>query len=248
MTEDEKEIEQQAVRWIRKASSKRIVIEKFASLDAYRPSEFPVLIFTAGSPGAGKTEFIKGLDGYVEQIAKAKPVIIDPDAVRALLPGYTGANSFLFQRAVSIAVDDLFRHVLKHRQNALIDGTLSDYDRALKNISAAVAAYGMTIICYIFQHPAIAWHFTQLREAVEGRNIRRQDFITKFLGAKETADKIKSLFKGKVILNVVLKDYRDAGENKAVAKVFADTASVEGCVPFTYTRESVKRILKDEAI
>jgi hypothetical protein len=33
--------------------------------------------------------------------------------------------------------------------------------------------------------------FTQLREAVEGRNIQKPDFIEKFLGAKETVD-IKS--------------------------------------------------------
>jgi len=52
--------------------------------------------------------------------------VIDPDAIRDLLPGYSGANSYLFQRAVSIAVDDLFRHILKHQQSAFVDGTLSD--------------------------------------------------------------------------------------------------------------------------
>ncbi|MCA9343777.1 hypothetical protein KC947_02385 [Candidatus Saccharibacteria bacterium] len=45
------------------------------------------------------------------------------------MPGYTGSNSYLFQRAISIAVDDLFRHVLKQRQSAFIDGTLADFDR-----------------------------------------------------------------------------------------------------------------------
>lgn len=107
MTDEEKQIEQEAVRWIRRPANKRLILERFASLDIHKPSPAPMLIFTAGSPGAGKTEFIKWFRESIESILKAKPVVIDPDVVRDFLPGYTGANSYLFQRAVSIAVDDL---------------------------------------------------------------------------------------------------------------------------------------------
>lgn len=244
VTEKEKQIEQEAVRWIRRPANKRLIIKKFASPDIYKSSLTPMLIFTAGSPGAGKTEFIKGFRKSIESVILTKVVIIDPDAVRDFLPGYTGANSYLFQRAVSIAVDDLFRHVLKNKQSAFIDGTLSDYKRAHQNTQTAIEHYGDVMICYVFQHPTIAWRFTELREAVEGRNIKKSDFIEKFLGAKDTADKIKSQFGDKVKLHVILKDYKDTEENKAVTQVFADAKHIEDCLPFDYTKESIERILK----
>lgn len=100
------------------------------------------------------------------------------------------------------------------------------------------------MICYVFQHPAIAWRFTELREVVEGRNIKKTDFIEKFLGAKETVDKIKTHSGNKVKLNVILKDYKDTKENKAVAKIFEDVASIEDCIMFDYTKTSIKRILR----
>jgi len=240
----EQEIEQEAVRWIRRTANKRLIIERFASPETFKPNDHPTLIFTAGSPGAGKTEFIKGFHESIEQLQQAKVVIIDPDAVRAFLPGYTGSNSYIFQRPVSIAVDDLFRHVLRNKQSAFIDGTLSDYNRAFQNVNAAIEQYGSAMVCYVFQHPAIAWHFTELREAVEGRNIQKKDFIEKFLGAKGTVDQIKAHFGDKVTLNVILKDYKDTQENKAVAKVFNDASSIEECFSFDYTKESIERILQ----
>lgn len=248
MTEEEKQIEQEAVRWVRRNANKQLVLKKFASPDVFKPVDVPLLIFTAGSPGAGKTEFIKGFSQSIEQIEKAKPVVVDPDMVRELLPGYTGSNSFLFQRAVSIAVDDLLRYVIKNKQIAFVDGTLSDYPRARQNIQTAVDRYGSVIVCYVFQHPTIAWHFTRLREAVEGRNIQKEDFVNKFIGAKETVDKLKAKFSNKVTLHVILKDYKDTKENKAVAKVFNNVGSVEECFSFTYTKKSIERILENEAV
>lgn len=171
------------------------------------------------------------------------PVVIGPDAVRDFLPGYTGANSYLFQRAVSIAVDDLFRHILKNRQSAFIDGTLSDYNRAQKNIEIAIEQYGTAMICYVFQHPAVAWHFTQLREVVEGRNIQKTDFIEEILGAKETTNRIKTQFGDKVQLNVILKDYKDTKENKAVARAFNDVARIEDCIPFDCTKAKIESVI-----
>ena len=243
MTDAEKQIEQEAVRWVRRPANKRQILDKFASTDKHATSEHPLIIFTAGSPGAGKTEFIKGFRESIGQVLKVQPVVIDPDAIRELLPGYTGSNSYLFQRAISIVVDDLFRHVIKSKQSAFVDGTFSDYGHASQNIKKVVEQYGVAMVCFVFQHPAIAWHFTQLREAVEGRNIQKKDFIEKFLGAKETANKIKAEFGDQVTLNVILKDYKDTKENKAVAKVFNNVSSVEECFDFDYTKNDIERIL-----
>ena len=243
MNEAEQKIEQEAVRWIRRHTNKGLIFDKFASLNKYSTSARPLVIFAAGSPGAGKTEFIKDFRKSIDKIQGTKSVCIDPDAIREFLPGYAGSNSYLFQRAVSIAVDDLFRLVLKNRQSTFMDGTLSDYNRAYQNISRVLDQYSTVMILYVFQHPKIAWHFTQLREVVEGRNIQKKDFIDKFIGAKETVDKLKSHFGDRVNLNVILKDYKDTKENKAVEKVFHNVSSVEDCLTFDYTNDSIKRIL-----
>ena len=116
MNQAELRIEQEAVRWVRRTSNKRFLLNHFASTKVYRSSEYPLVILMAGSPGAGKTEFIKSFQISIAKLQKVKPVVIDPDAVREFLPGYTGANSYLFQRAISIAVDDLFRWALKNKQ------------------------------------------------------------------------------------------------------------------------------------
>jgi len=52
-------IEQEAVHWIRRAANKRQVIERFASLEANKPNRYPMIIFTAGSPGAVKLGLLR---------------------------------------------------------------------------------------------------------------------------------------------------------------------------------------------
>jgi len=238
------DIEKNAVQWIRRPANKRLIIDKFASLSDNPPPKHPVVAFMAGSPGAGKSEFVKDFRKSLELVVGSASVVIDPDAVREMLPGYTGNNSYLFQRAISIAFDDLFHSVLKNNQAAIIDSTLSDYKRAQQNIKLVLNKYSAVFISYIFQHPAIAWRFTQLREVVEGRNIRKSDFIDRFIGSKETVDKLKQELGDRVLLNLVLKDYKDTQYNKAVAKVFTNVNSVEECINFPYTKESLERLLK----
>jgi hypothetical protein len=198
----------------------------------------------AGSPGAGQSEFVKQYKKSVEIVVGSPPVIIDPDAIREDLPGYTGANSYIFQRPKSIVVDDLFHSVLNNNQSAIIDSTFSEFTRAKHNIDKVLIKYPVVSISYIFQHPLIAWHFTQIREAVEGRNIRKIDFINKFLGARETVNRVKKAYGKKVQLNLVLKDYKDTQSNKAVEKVFNSVSNVKECIDFPYTKESLERLLK----
>jgi UDP-N-acetylglucosamine kinase len=157
------EIEKNAVRWIRRPANKRLIVDKFASLSDYPPPRYPVIIFMAGSLGAGKSEFVKDFKKSLETVMGSALVVIDPDAVREILPGYTGNNSYIFQRPISIAFDDLFHSVLKNNQAAIVDSTLSDYNRAKQNIEMVLNKHSAVFISYIFQHPVIAWHFTQLR-------------------------------------------------------------------------------------
>ena len=247
MDNDEEQISREATRWVRRNANKKALVEKFADLSVYKSDESPSAYFTAGSPGAGKTEFLKSFKPEIEKIQRNKVVVIDPDEIRTLLPGYNGKNSFLFQNAVSIAVFDLFKHCIKNRQNVFVDGTFSNYKQASDNVKYAVENYGTVNICYIFQHPSIAWHFTQLREVVEGRNIRREDFVAKFIDAMETAEQVKKDFGDCVKLRIIQKDYKDSADNKAIEAVFSDVSGIDNLIAFNYNREEIESAL-DEPI
>ena len=52
--------------------NKKLLFEKFACDKIYKPRENPILLFMAGSPGAGKTEYSKALI----EIAKKSFIIL----------------------------------------------------------------------------------------------------------------------------------------------------------------------------
>lgn len=76
------EVEHNAVLWIRRSANKRTLINKFSSLDDHPSPKYPVIAFMAGSPGAGKSEFVKNFKKSLKEVVGSPPVIIDPDAVR----------------------------------------------------------------------------------------------------------------------------------------------------------------------
>lgn len=122
----------------------------------------------AGSPGAGKTEASIELLAIVETNG-SEILRIDPDELRHKFPNYTGDNSWLFQKGVSVLVERVHDLALKQKQSFLLDGTLSNYDKAQENISRSLKRHRAVQILYVYQDPMLAWEFVQSREAVEGR-------------------------------------------------------------------------------
>lgn len=100
MTPAETEISEQALRFAR--SNKKPIAKRFTDKSVYPPEESPVSVFMAGSPGAGKTEASIAL---VNLFADTPILRIDPDELRNEFEAYQGANSWLFQRGVSILVE-----------------------------------------------------------------------------------------------------------------------------------------------
>ena len=69
----------------------------------------PISIFMAGSPGAGKTEFSRRLiEGF-----QSKPIVIDADDIRKIIPGYLGGNSHVYQAAATKGVHILYDYALE---------------------------------------------------------------------------------------------------------------------------------------
>ena len=87
------------------------------------------LIFTAGSPGAGKSEL-------AEELTKQLKIdTVEADNIRKHCPHYNGHNSHLFQRASSKAVDILVSYAFKNDLSFILDGNFAHYPIQKQNIA-----------------------------------------------------------------------------------------------------------------
>lgn len=227
-------ISEKAIQHIKNHRDK--LIERFAG-DVY-PSlssdETPATIFMAGSPGAGKTEFSKGL---VSEF-KDQPVRIDADDIRAFIPDYTEKNSDLIQGAASVGVEKLFDYILAKRKNAIIDGTFVKKIKSMNNIERALRKGRKVEIYYLFQDPRLAWKFTQAREAIEGRYVPRDVFIDAFLLARQNVNEAKQTFREKINLNVVMKNFDAKNHN-----IYLNVNSVDDVFKTKYDKVQLEKLL-----
>ncbi len=201
LSDDESKLEQEALAFAR--ANKKLIARRLTDLTVYSPDADPVSVFMAGSPGAGKTE------ASIELIANfpdSRIIRIDPDELRCEFPGYTGVNAWLFQKAVSVLVDRIHDLVLHQRQSFLLDGTLSHYDVAKKNIDRSLKCRRTVQLLYVYQEPILAWAFVQDREAAEGRRIRPEHFIQQYFAAREVVNRLKVEFGKAIRVDLLMKN------------------------------------------
>jgi len=178
---------------------------ELANVDLYPSDPNPVSVFMADSPGAGKTEASKALLNDIEGHV-SKTVRIDPDDLRDLFDDYSGDNSFLFQPAISILVDKTHDLILKNEQNFLLDGTLSNYDIAKRNIERSLKRGRFVQILYVYQEPGMAWEFVKIRELIDGRRILPEHFIEQYFAARNVVNQLKVDFGKDIVVTVLLKN------------------------------------------
>ena len=182
---------------------KRQIVEKY--LSGVPRAENPGSIFMAGSPGAGKTEVSKQL---LENLSFAgqKFVRIDADELRAECPGYNGANSHLFQKAVTFLVHEIHSAALKAGVSFVLDGTFSNFDTQQQNIERSLKRGRTVAVVYVYQTSEVAWRFIQTREKTEGRSVPKAEFLRKSQESVNVVNEIKAHFGAKIHLNLVIKD------------------------------------------
>jgi UDP-N-acetylglucosamine kinase len=232
-------ISEDAINYIKK--NQKALIEKYASLSVYSPSDNPWAFFMAGCPGAGKTEISKSIIFLNKEIdVNTKIVRIDADEIREfLVPFYKGCNSDEVQRAASLGVQKIFDSVKKHHQNFILDGTFAHYEVSRQNILRCVDS-GMRVgIFYVYQDPLIAWEFTKIREKKEGRSVPKTAFIEAYFNAKENVNKIKAEFGKKVTVELIIKDYKNG-----VEKVVFSIDKIDSFIKNEYNAESLEKLLK----
>lgn len=235
MSPEEERIEQAAIEYAKKHRTE--IARRLTDPAIYLPEANPVSVFMAGSPGAGKTEAsieliqLEGGDG-------TKTLRIDPDELREQLPGYTGKNAWLFQKAVIPIVERIHDLALKQAQSFVLDGTLSSYPVAEKNIGRSLKRGRTVQILYVYQEPRQAWKFVQAREAAEGRRIEPEAFVRQYSDAREVVNRLKRKF-GKTIQVDLLMKNNDGSHQFYRAGV----DQIDNHIPEKYSVADVKRIV-----
>jgi predicted ABC-type ATPase len=231
MTDDERSRE--AVTYV-KANNKEL-IEKFVG--NVKPTQKPVSIFMAGSPGAGKTEFSRRL---IEEIlgARDKIVRIDPDEIRIWLPQYEDGKAHLFQEAVSTAVNKIHDFVKSKSISFLLDGTFSNIDVAIRNVQQSLDKKRSVKIQYVIQPAQVAWHFTQQREIAEGRNITKEDFVDHFINARDTVASVKKEFGANVQIDVIERDV-----DRNVYEMKLNVSNLDAYLPRKYSKQELESLI-----
>lgn len=232
MTDEEAKFSESAKKYLREHVLE--LIERFAADKNFMSDERPVSVFMAGSPGAGKTEASKRL---IERF-KNKPVRIDADEIREWLPGYTGANAFVFGEAAALGVNKLYDYALERGFDMILDGTFA-YRKYMENIERSLDNGRKIEIFYLYQDPVIAWDYTKKREAIEHRMVSKDFFIRTFFAARENVMYAKDKYKDKIELNLIISDF-----TKEIRRIELNIDTIDSYLKESYTVDKLEKILK----
>lgn len=233
LTEQETKVEADAVAYAK--ANKKAIAKRLTDPEVFLPEDDPVSVFMAGSPGAGKTEasieLLASIDG--------SPVIrIDPDELREQFPEYTGTNAFLFQKAVSILVEKIHDLALEQGQSFLLDGTLSNFEKARDNIARSLKRNRLVQILYVYQEPMQAWAFVLARENAEGRRIRPEHFLEQYFSARDVVNRLKLEFGKQVRVDLLMKN------NDNTQRFYkAGVDQIDNHIPEKFDRRDIARLL-----
>jgi len=189
----------------------------------------------SGSPGAGKTEVSKS---FVEQLG-GNVLRLDPDELRSRFERYNGSNSFLFQRPVIFLIERTLDLLFKNSQSFILDGTLSHYGVANKNIERSLRKNRQVLIIFVYQDPKLAWEFVLAREKVEGRRILPETFVEQFFGAQDVVNRIKAQYKDNVVIDLLVKN-----NDCSIQRYHANVQVIGHHLKKKKTREEVLALIK----
>ncbi len=180
---------------------KKRIAREFLRETNFVSKDNPTGIFTAGLPGAGKTEFtVELLKGITD-----RPLRIDMDEIAALMDGYKPEIADRFRGGAGVILGKIYDETIKSKIDFVFDGTFSQA-RAIENLERALH-HGYTVkIYYIYQIPEVAWQFTKDREVVEHRAIDKPGFIKTYLNLESNLRILCSKHKD-VTISLIVKDH-----------------------------------------
>lgn len=216
--------------WARQ--NKKVVAREFIRRSELTPSEEPSAIFTAGLPGAGKTEFTLGLlPEILDNVLR-----IDMDDIAKTIEGYKPEIASRFRAGASIILSKIFDLTLKGKIDFILDGTFSR-EVSLENIDRALKAGYKIKVYLIVQEPQVAWQFTKSRELVEKRCIDRDQFIETYFKLMKNLENLQKLIEN-VTISIIIKDSKNK-EGKRIENV----ENVFDHLPAPLTREQLEKMI-----
>ncbi len=230
----DEEIKQRAHEFARK--NKDDIAKSMTNILIYPPDDFPVSVFMAGSPGAGKTESSKNL---ITILKDNHPILrIDPDDLRPKFEEYSGNNSSLFIYSTSIIADRMQDYALSNKQSFVFDGTFSNLDRSRENIKRSLKKERFVQILYVYQEPLQAWNFVKAREIKDGRKVPKEAFIEQYFMARDNVNLLKKEFGGHIQVDLVTKNIDGTDLN-----YYKNIDKIDYSIPEKYTKAQLEEII-----
>lgn len=127
---------------------------------------------------------------------------------------------------------------MKQKQSFILDGTLANYDVAARNIKRSLEKNRAVQVLYVYQEPAQAWKFVQVREAAEGRRILPEDFVRQYFAARDVVNRLKTKL-GKAIQVDLLMKNNDGSQRFYRAGV----DQIDNHIPEKYSPAEVRHLL-----
>lgn len=128
---------------------------------------------------------------------------------------------------------------LRQRQSFILDGTLSNYERAKLNVERSLNRRRPVTILYVYQSPYLAWEFVQARELQEGRHVLPERFVEQYFAARDVVNRLKLEFGRKIDVDLLLKP------NDSSAKlVRIGVEQIDHHVPECVTRAELEAALQ----
>jgi UDP-N-acetylglucosamine kinase len=235
MIDEEIAIRNRAIEFAK--ANKKTIAKELTDTLIFPPDQFPVSVFMAGSPGAGKTESSRNL---IKSITKDDQSVIriDSDDLRSKFKEYNGENSSLFMAATSIIADKIQDMALENKQNFVFDGTFSNIQRARENIQRSLKRSRFVQILYVYQEPIQAWKFVKAREEKDGRKVPREAFIEQYFLARKNVNEIKKEFGAKIKVDLVTKNI-DGSDFSYKQNVDI----IDNYIPEKYTQDELKALI-----
>jgi len=214
--------------WAR--SNKKAIAKEFISKFGAKSTDVPMAVFTAGIPGAGKTEFLDRLFQGNNDFVR-----MDLDEIVKLFPGYSPEKYYLYRGGSNIILEAVFDQCREKKFNFVMDGTLS-HAKAVENIRRTLKRHTV-VLFYIWQEPQKAWQLTKDRELLTKRGVSKDGFINACLEVPKNLKLILSEFSNSVIVIAIKKS--DDHEYQ----IIRDPAQIDTLLSKTYTRKSIEGII-----
>jgi len=165
-----------------------------------------IALFMAGSPGAGKTEFIRRL---LSDDQKVWYYILDLDEIRSWMPWYKWKYAEKYTQWAIKILEMLIDDCIHNEYPFVLDGTFTSTKAMERNIERLINKSYKIGVFYIHTVPELAWLYTLYRWKDEWRLIPVSRFIRDYYLAPENICLFWEKYHEAIDIYIVNKKYED---------------------------------------